>query len=111
MLVRVIGDGLFGARLGVRATRDERRHRRFRVLDRCRPQRGGRSGRSLGPSMPDSDLASNRAVNSVQVFYTGMTGYVETLTDPSYKGQILVFTYPLIGNYGTGVNGCWPRRP
>jgi len=34
------------------------------------------------------------------VFNTGMTGYVETLTDPSYAEQILVFTYPLIGNYG-----------
>lgn len=34
------------------------------------------------------------------VFTTGMTGYVESLTDPSYAGQILVFTYPLIGNYG-----------
>lgn len=34
------------------------------------------------------------------VFNTGMTGYVETLTDPSYAGQILVCTYPLIGNYG-----------
>jgi carbamoyl-phosphate synthase small subunit len=34
------------------------------------------------------------------VFNTGMTGYPEALTDPSYKGQILVFTYPLIGNYG-----------
>lgn len=34
------------------------------------------------------------------VFYTAMTGYVESLTDPSYKGQILVPTYPMIGNYG-----------
>lgn len=34
------------------------------------------------------------------VFNTGMTGYVESLTDPSYSGQILTFTYPLIGNYG-----------
>ncbi len=34
------------------------------------------------------------------VFSTGMTGYIESLTDPSYSGQILVFTYPLIGNYG-----------
>jgi carbamoyl-phosphate synthase small subunit len=34
------------------------------------------------------------------VFNTGMTGYVETLTDPSYAGQILMTTYPLIGNYG-----------
>ncbi|MBN2367591.1 glutamine-hydrolyzing carbamoyl-phosphate synthase small subunit [Candidatus Woesearchaeota archaeon] len=34
------------------------------------------------------------------VFNTGMTGYPETLTDPSYRGQILVLTYPLVGNYG-----------
>lgn len=34
------------------------------------------------------------------VFNTGMTGYVESLSDPSYAGQILVFTYPLMGNYG-----------
>jgi carbamoyl-phosphate synthase small subunit len=34
------------------------------------------------------------------VFNTGMVGYPESLTDPSYAGQILVFTYPLIGNYG-----------
>jgi len=34
------------------------------------------------------------------VFNTGMTGYQEVLTDPSYRGQILTFTYPHIGNYG-----------
>ena len=34
------------------------------------------------------------------VFTTGMTGYIETLTDPSYYGQIVIQTYPLIGNYG-----------
>lgn len=34
------------------------------------------------------------------VFETGMSGYVEALTDPSYNGQILMLTYPLIGNYG-----------
>ena len=34
------------------------------------------------------------------VFTTGMTGYQETLTDPSYVGQIVMMTYPLIGNYG-----------
>lgn len=34
------------------------------------------------------------------VFNTGMTGYQETLSDPSYNGQIVTFTYPLIGNYG-----------
>ena len=34
------------------------------------------------------------------VFNTGMVGYPEALTDPSYKGQILVLTYPMVGNYG-----------
>src|SRR5437588_9157952 len=34
------------------------------------------------------------------VFTTAMTGYQEALTDPSYRGQLLMFTYPLIGNYG-----------
>ncbi len=41
-----------------------------------------------------------KSVAGEVVFNTGMVGYPETLTDPSYKGQILVFTYPLIGNYG-----------
>jgi carbamoyl-phosphate synthase small subunit len=43
------------------------------------------------------------------VFYTGMTGYEEALTDPSYAGQILAFTYPLIGNYG--VSGTVAQHP
>ncbi|MEE9487831.1 MAG: carbamoyl-phosphate synthase domain-containing protein, partial [Candidatus Brocadiales bacterium] len=34
------------------------------------------------------------------VFNTGLTGYQEILTDPSYKGQIVTLTYPLVGNYG-----------
>lgn len=41
------------------------------------------------------------------VFGTGMVGYVESLTDPSYAGQILVFTYPLIGNYGVSAASTW----
>lgn len=41
------------------------------------------------------------------VFNTGMTGYEETLTDPSYAGQILVFTYPLLGNYGVCAEKHW----
>ncbi|UCE24947.1 MAG: glutamine-hydrolyzing carbamoyl-phosphate synthase small subunit [Candidatus Zixiibacteriota bacterium] len=40
------------------------------------------------------------------VFNTGMVGYPEALTDPSYKGQILVLTYPLIGNYGVPTARC-----
>lgn len=41
------------------------------------------------------------------VFNTGMVGYIESLTDPSYAGQILVFTYPLIGNYGVTSADTW----
>jgi carbamoyl-phosphate synthase small subunit len=41
------------------------------------------------------------------VFTTGMTGYVESLTDPSYAGQILTFCYPLIGNYGVPDKTLW----
>ena len=42
------------------------------------------------------------------VFNTAMTGYPESLTDPSYAGQILVTTYPLIGNYGVPETGGEP---
>lgn len=41
-----------------------------------------------------------KSITGEIVFNTGMVGYTETLTDPSYRGQILCFTYPSIGNYG-----------
>ncbi|HEX2462694.1 MAG TPA: glutamine-hydrolyzing carbamoyl-phosphate synthase small subunit [Vicinamibacterales bacterium] len=41
-----------------------------------------------------------RSVSGEVVFNTGMVGYTEALTDPSYSGQILTLTYPLVGNYG-----------
>jgi carbamoyl-phosphate synthase small subunit len=41
------------------------------------------------------------------VFNTGMVGYTEVLTDPSYKGQIICFTYPIIGNYGVEDQSHW----
>ncbi|KAJ1940466.1 Carbamoyl-phosphate synthase, partial [Kickxella alabastrina] len=44
--------------------------------------------------------AETKSVSGECVFQTGMVGYPESLTDPSYRGQILVLTYPLIGNYG-----------
>lgn len=43
------------------------------------------------------------------VFNTGMTGYQEVLTDPSYRGQIVVMTYPLIGNYGVNAEDAESR--
>lgn len=41
------------------------------------------------------------------VFSTGMTGYPESFTDPSYKGQILILTYPLVGSYGVPDKKFW----
>mgnify|MGYP001288822835 CR=1 FL=1 len=45
------------------------------------------------------------------VFTTGMTGYQEAVTDQSYAGQILVFTNPLIGNYGVNLDDCESIQP
>jgi carbamoyl-phosphate synthase small subunit len=49
-------------------------------------------------------FGSQKSISGEVVFNTGMVGYYESLTDPSYKGQILVLTYPLIGNYGVPDN-------
>lgn len=49
-------------------------------------------------------FGSEKSVAGEVVFYTAMTGYPESLTDPSYTGQILVSTYPMIGNYGVPVD-------
>lgn len=53
-----------------------------------------------GTSLKGKSFGYNRSVAGEVVFNTSMTGYPESLTDPSYAGQILVATYPLIGNYG-----------
>src|SRR5437763_9119631 len=45
------------------------------------------------------------------VFNTSMTGYQEILTDPSYEGQIVTMTYPLIGNYGINRQDVESKRP
>ena len=45
------------------------------------------------------------------VFNTSMTGYQEVLTDPSYKGQIVTMTYPLIGNYGINAEDRESKAP
>ena len=60
-----------------------------------------------GTELEGRGFAAARAVAGEVVFNTGMSGYVETLTDPSYRGQILVLTYPLAGNYGVPA----PRTP
>lgn len=53
-----------------------------------------------GTVFPGTSIGSTKDVISEIVFNTSMTGYLEVLTDPSYAGQAVVMTYPLIGNYG-----------
>jgi carbamoyl-phosphate synthase small subunit len=53
-----------------------------------------------GTSFSGWTFAGEGEVSGEVVFTTSMVGYQETLTDPSYRGQIVLFTYPLIGNYG-----------
>lgn len=54
--------------------------------------------------------ASGRAAGEI-VFHTGLTGYQEILTDPSYCGQIVTLTYPHIGNYGVNAEDVESSRP
>jgi len=54
-------------------------------------------GESVGAPVPGS---GGQAGRGEVVFNTAMSGYQESVTDPSYRGQLIVFTYPLIGNYG-----------
>jgi carbamoyl-phosphate synthase small subunit len=53
-----------------------------------------------GPVFDGYSFGANKNVSGEAVFTTSLVGYPESMTDPSYKGQILVFTQPLIGNYG-----------
>ena len=53
-----------------------------------------------GTEIDGISFGAKRSISGEVVFNTGMVGYPEALTDPSYRGQILVLTYPLVGNYG-----------
>lgn len=56
-------------------------------------------------------IGADKEVVSEIVFNTSMTGYLEVLTDPSYAGQAVVMTYPLIGNYGICLDDMESRKP
>jgi len=58
-----------------------------------------------GSRIVGEHFGGHRSMSGEVVFNTGMVGYPEAMTDPSYRGQVLVLTYPLIGNYGVPVNG------
>ena len=58
-----------------------------------------------------TSIGSTREVISEIVFNTSMTGYLEVLTDPSYAGQAVTMTYPLIGNYGINFSDMESKKP
>ena len=70
------------------------------------PHEGTEIGRAMRLELKDgttylgASFGADKSVSGELVFQTGMVGYPEAITDPSYKGQILVVTFPLVGNYG-----------
>ena len=64
-----------------------------------------------GTVFQGTSIGSQREVISEIVFNTSMTGYLEVLTDPSYAGQAVTMTYPLIGNYGICRDDMESERP
>lgn len=60
-----------------------------------------------GSAFEGKSFGAPKSTSGELVFSTGMVGYPESLTDPSYFGQILILTYPLIGNYGVPDKKFW----
>ncbi|MDP2439841.1 MAG: glutamine-hydrolyzing carbamoyl-phosphate synthase small subunit, partial [archaeon] len=86
-------------------------HRRVQISQTARAAGSSSSSSSYGESdislvLPDGSHLPGKSFGHYGsragelVFTTGMVGYPEAMTDPSYRGQILTFTYPMIGNYG-----------
>src|SRR5262249_52365831 len=87
-----------------------------------RPDRGRRTAGVLGMStgyllLEDGTVHRGRSVGAKgsafgeAVFTTGMTGYQETMTDPSYAEQLVCFTAPMVGNYGVADTRDESERP
>ena len=69
-------------------------------------------GGSSRPSLRRGGCAAGQQGRRGEVvFNTAMTGYQEICTDPSYRGQMVVLTYPLVGNYGVALDDAESRRP
>ena len=64
-----------------------------------------------GTLFTGQSIGINGTTEGEIVFNTSMTGYQEILTDPSYNGQIVTMTYPLIGNYGCNIEDVESHRP
>ena len=64
-----------------------------------------------GTVFEGTHIGADKEIISEIVFNTSMAGYLEVLTDPSYAGQAVCMTYPLIGNYGICRDDCESGRP
>ena len=64
-----------------------------------------------GTVFEGTHIGARREIISEIVFNTSMAGYLEVLTDPSYAGQAVCMTYPLIGNYGICTEDMESRKP
>ena len=67
----------------------------------------------MGNFFEGTRFGAEKDVYAELVFTTAMTGYLETITDPSYEGQIVIQTFPTIGNYGVipeDFEAPWPGR-
>jgi len=78
---------------------------------RPRPARRSRLVLENGTVFPGFAFGAPVPAAGEVVFTTGMVGYPEALTDPSYRGQILVFTYPSLGNYGAPATYAGLEKP
>src|SRR5205085_8818543 len=91
----------------------------WRAVRARRPQRKGTrmAGIPAKLALEDGTVYTGRSFGAggesfgEVVFNTSMTGYQEVLTDPSYKGQIVTMTYPLIGNYGVNAEDRESAKP
>ena len=75
--------------------------------------RGGGQGYLLledGTTFRGRSVAAEGSAFGEAVFTTGMTGYQETVTDPSYAEQLVCFTAPMVGNYGVDERRSSPAR-
>ena len=64
-----------------------------------------------GTVFEGNHIGADKEIISEIVFNTSMAGYLEVLTDPSYAGQAVCMTYPLIGNYGVCREDCESLKP
>ena len=79
------------------------RHQKSSIAS-AKQHANSRSFEQGGPTFHGKSFGAKLNISGEAVFTTSLVGYPESMTDPSYRGQILVFTQPLIGNYGVPSN-------